>query len=306
MTDRFDRIGLVAHPSRDVATATAQLEAWAERREIELVRLAAGRSDGAVAPPGDDAGCDLLVALGGDGTTLAALHAAAPARRPVLGVACGSLGALTAVTAERLDEALDSVAAGRFVTRSLPGLRVTGDVAEPLVAFNDLVLVRRGAGQVIIHVAVDGERVARFAGDGLVVATPLGSSGYTLAVGGPVLAPQSEDVVTTPLAPHGGCFPPIVTPAGQQVTVTLEPGYGGARVEIDGRPRGVVEPPDPARFEIALEADAAQLVVLGDAESVWAGLRRRRIIIDSPRVLARDDREAARRTAPAPDRGAQR
>jgi NAD+ kinase len=306
MADTFDRIGLVTHPSREVGRATATLAAWAERQGAELVRLAAGRSDGGVAPPGDAAACDLLVALGGDGTTLAALHAAADARRPVLGVACGSLGALTAVTAERLDAALERLATGFFPTRSLPGLMVTGDVAEPLVAFNDLVLVRRGAGQVIVHLAVRGERVARFAGDGLVVATPLGSTGYTLAAGGPVLAPEAQDLATTPLAPHGGCCPPVVTPAGQELAVTLEPGYGGARVEIDGRPRGVVEPPEPARFTITLEPDAATLVVLDDAESVWAALRRRRIVIDSPRVLARDDREAARARQTAPDRDAGR
>jgi NAD+ kinase len=306
MAGSFDRIGLVAHPSRELGGATARLEAWAERQGARLVRLIGTRSDGAVAPPGDAAGCDLLVALGGDGTTLAALHAAAEGRRPVLGVACGSLGALTAVTAERLDAALDSVAGGVFRTRSLPGLRVSGDVAEPLIAFNDLVLVRRGAGQVIVHLAVEGERVARFAGDGVVVATPLGSTGYTLAVGGPVLAPEAQDVATTPLAPHGGCCPPLVTPAGQEVALTLEPGYGGARVEIDGQPRGVAEPPEPARFTVTLEHGAGTLVVLDDAESVWAGLRRRRIVIDSPRVLARDDRDAARERQSARDLDASR
>ncbi len=77
MAGSFDRIGLVAHPSRELGGATARLEAWAERQGARLVRLIGTRSDGAVAPPGDAARCDLLVALGGDGTTLAALHAAA-------------------------------------------------------------------------------------------------------------------------------------------------------------------------------------------------------------------------------------
>ena len=75
--------------------------------------------------------------------------------------------------------------------------------------------------------------------------------------------------------------------------MTLEPGYGGARVEIDGRPRAVLEPPEPGTFEVAHEPEAGLLIVLEDGEPFWAGLRRRRIVIDSPRILARDDREAA-------------
>jgi NAD+ kinase len=289
MADPFDRVGLVVHPSRVLRRALATIDAWAARTGTELVRLD-GQGPGDAEPA---VSCDLVVAVGGDGTTLAALHAAAPARRPVLGVACGSLGALTAVTADHLDDALDRVAAGDVALRALPALRVTGAVGEQQTAFNDLVLVRRGAGQVIVHVAVEGERVVRFAGDGVVVATALGSTGYTLAVGGPVLEPGGDDVVTTPLAPHGGCCPSVVTRAGRTLTVTLEPGYGGARVEIDGRPRATLEPPEPGTFEVAHEPDAALLVALEDGEPFWAGLRRRRIVIDSPRILARDDREAA-------------
>jgi NAD+ kinase len=293
MADPFDRVGLVVHPSRALQRALARIEAWAERTGTQLVRL----GDDDVDDAAEAASCDLIVAVGGDGTTLAALHAAAPARRPVLGVACGSLGALTAVTAQHLDAALDRVAAGGVAVRALPALRVTGALGKPQTAFNDLVLVRRGAGQVIVHVMVEGERVMRFAGDGLVVATALGSTGYTLAVGGPVLEPGGDDIVTTPLAPHGGCCPPVVTRTGRALAVTLEPGYGGARIEIDGRPRATLEPPEPGTFEIAHEAGAGRLIALQDGEPFWAGLRRRRIVIDSPRILARDDREAAEATS---------
>src|SRR6185503_7980191 len=138
------------------------------------------------------------------------LHAAAPGGKPVLGVACGSLGALSSVTADKLDEALDRVAAGDWRPRALPALSAEHDGAEPLHALNDLVLVRAGAGQVLIEVTVDGERFVGFGGDGLVAATPLGSSAYTLAAGGPMIAPGSRGLVITPLSPHGGFCPPIV------------------------------------------------------------------------------------------------
>ena len=99
MDDRFDRIGLAVHPRRELDGALATIRDWADRQGAEVVQIASDERD--VAPRGEPADCDLAIALGGDGTTLAALHAAAPVGRPVLGVACGSLGALTATTAER-------------------------------------------------------------------------------------------------------------------------------------------------------------------------------------------------------------
>ena len=88
----------------------------------------------------------MIVALGGDGTTLAALRSGAEAGKPVLGVACGSLGALTAVTAADLEEALDRFAAGDWVPRALPALAAESEGAETLTAHNDLVIVRQGGG----------------------------------------------------------------------------------------------------------------------------------------------------------------
>ena len=94
------------------------------------MQLASPGQDQEVAPPGEAEGADLVVALGGDGTTLAALRAAAPVELPVLGVACGSLGALTAVTAEELEDALERVAAGDWTERRLPALVVERDGEE--------------------------------------------------------------------------------------------------------------------------------------------------------------------------------
>jgi NAD+ kinase len=211
----------------------------------------------------------------------------------VLGVACGSLGALTATTADRLEDALDRVAAGEWAPRELPALAAGRDGADPLHAVNDLVLVRAGAGQVTIEIEVDGERVIRFAGDGLVAATPLGSTAYTLAAGGPMIAPGGSALVLTPLSPHGGVCPPIVASTANQASVTLDPGHGGARVEIDGQIRDTLERLEPVTFPLRLEPGYATLVSLGEEESMIAGLRRRRILLDSPRVLAREEREAS-------------
>src|SRR5262245_892269 len=117
----MERIGIVVHPRRDLRGALATIEGWAGRNEVELVQVQEPGAGPQVAPPGEAADCDVVVALGGDGTTLAAVHAAAPAGRPVMGVACGSLGALTAVTADKLDAALEALEAGNWSARRLPG-----------------------------------------------------------------------------------------------------------------------------------------------------------------------------------------
>jgi NAD+ kinase len=281
-------IGVVVHPHRALNGALETIRAWADAHGADVFQVPIDGQERIVADPGDPADADLIIALGGDGTTLAALHAGAAVEKPVLGVACGSLGALTAVAASELGEALRDVAAGNWRPRALPGVAVTADGGEPHVALNDLVVVRKGAGQVAVAIEVDGELYVRFAGDGIVIATPLGSSAYTMAAGGPVVAPPAHNIVLTPLAPHGGCCPPLVVGIDSRVRIGIEPGHSGARIEFDGQIRAI----QPHTLDVSWRDDHATLVQFGDAEHVFAGLRRRRILMDSPRVLARDDRAA--------------
>jgi NAD+ kinase len=287
---RIDRLGLVVHPRREIGSALAVLQGWSDEHGVELMQVPANGQERELVQAGDPASCDAIVALGGDGTTLAALRTAAAVGKPVMGVSCGSLGALAAVTADDLSEALDRLAAGDWTPRRLPALAVG---PEGLTGVNDLVIVRQGAGQISAEVAVDGDLFIRFAGDGLVIATQLGSSAYTLAAGGPVLAPGGGGMVFTPLSAHGGCCPPLVAGADSRLTIEVDPGHGGARVEIDGQIQNHVDPDSPRTLEVRLRRDHATLVSLGGEESMLAGLRRRRVIMDSPRMLARSDREAA-------------
>jgi NAD+ kinase len=286
------QLGLVVHPRREIGKALAALNDWSVAHGVTVVQVPATGDERQVAEPGDPADCDLIVALGGDGTTLAAIHAAAPFERPVLGVACGSLGALTAVGAGALRGALDRVDAGDWTPRRLPALEVDAGDAQPHWAVNDFVIVRQGAGQVSADVRVDGELFIRFAGDGLVVATALGSSAYTLAAGGPVLAPGGSGLVFTPLAPHGGCCPPLVAAPDSRLKIELEPGHGGARIELDGQIQDRVEPLIARTFAITLRSHHATLVALGGEEPMLSVLRRRGLLADSPRILARDGRAA--------------
>ena len=114
---------------------------------------------------------------------------------------------LTSVHSGELDWALEQVAAGDWVRQRLPGLEVSVAGEEVAVAINDVAVVRNGAGQVIIAMKIDDELYARTAGDGLVAASPLGSTAYTMAAGGPIVLPQVPSIVLTLLARHGAFHP---------------------------------------------------------------------------------------------------
>jgi NAD+ kinase len=146
---------------------------------------------------------------------------------------------------------------------------------------------------VSVSITVDDELFVRFGGDGLVVATPLGSSAYTLGAGGPLVASPGAGFVVTPLAPHGGSCPPLVAAPDSRLDILIEPGYGGARMEADGRISAELERLEPYAVAMRMIPHHATLVALDDHEPMLAGLRRRRILMDSPRLLARDDRLAA-------------
>jgi NAD+ kinase len=224
-----------------------------------------------VADPVDAAACDLLLAVGGDGTALSALHTGTPSRRPVLGVACGSIGALTSVSAERVGWALQQIATGRWTPVAVPGLDVAWGEGPGGVAINDVAIVRGGSGQIMVSITVDEVLYARIAGDGLVVATALGSSAYTMAAGGPILAPGVEGMALTPLAVHGGSCPLLVAGTASRVRLEIEPGYGGVRYELDGRQTGI----EATVLTVRHRQDYATLVTLADEEPRITGLRRR-------------------------------
>jgi NAD+ kinase len=282
------QVGLVVHPRRDVEVALRTVLEWASKHGMAVAQVRIPGQSRTIAEPVEVASCDLVIALGGDGTALAALHAAAPASRPVLGIACGSIGVLTSVHSEGLESALEQVAAGDWIPQRLPGLAIAVAGSEIAVAINDVAVVRNGAGQVIIAIRVDDELYARTAGDGLVVATPLGSSAYTMAAGGPIVLPQVPSMVLTPLARHGGVSPPLVVGPESRLGLVIESGYGGSRIEVDGQllAEGALD------ATVTLRDDYATIVTLADQEPLLAGLRRRGLVVDSPRVLVRDQRAA--------------
>jgi NAD+ kinase len=280
------RIGLVVHPSRSVDKPLRLLREWSSEHEVELAQVPAAYSQRRVADEGDPADSDLIVSIGGDGTTLAALRSATAAQRPVLGIACGSLGALATVSVPDVTRSLDRFSRGEWRPRLFPALSVTTGEDEPLFALNDVAVVRAGGGQVRVSAHVDGSLYARIAGDGAVVSTPIGSSGYTISGGGPLILTGIEGFVFTPLPKHGGFCPPLVIGPKSTLQLDVGAGFGGARLEVDGQ----VASDHVRSLTIGLREGVATMVSFPDQETLLAGLRRRGIIVDSPRVTADDDR----------------
>ncbi len=280
----MERVGVLVHPTRPVQDAVEVLRLWTQDRGLLLVQIAAGEQP-AVAPVGEVGTCDLVVALGGDGTLLKALHAAGRTRTPVMGVACGSLGVLTTVAGRELSVGLDRFASGDWQARHVPALHIAADGVTLTWAVNDVVLGRRGSTQLAVDVWVDGELYARLAGDGIVVATPLGSSAYSMAGGGPLLTDGANSFVVTPLAMHGGCAPPLVVSDGQVVALDIHPGHGGFELESDG----FLVRTEARRFSVSSERAYATLVGLDGSRAGLPWLRERGLIIDSPRTVIRGD-----------------
>lgn len=281
------RIGLVVHPSRSVDRPLRLVQEWSEEHGVEVTQVPAAYSQRHVAGDGDPGEADLIVSIGGDGTTLAALRSAAIAQRPVMGIACGSLGALATVAVPDVTRSLERFSRGEWQPRKFPALSVTQPEQEPLFALNDVAIVRAGGGQVRVSAHVDGSLYTRVAGDGAVVSTPIGSSGYTISAGGPLLATGLEGFVFTSLPKHGGFAPPLVIPAQSVLELEVGAGFGGARLEVDGQ----VAADEAHSLAVRWRAEVATMVSFADQESLSAGLRRRRIIVDSPRVAVDVARE---------------
>lgn len=282
----MQRVGVVVHPTRDVSDAVEVLRRWTDERGLELVQVTAGEQP-PVAEIGDVGSCDLIAALGGDGTVLKALHAAHDTGTPVLGVAYGSLGALSAVPHSELQSGLERFAAGDWSAQGLPALRLGSAEGRLAAAINDVVILRGGGTQLILDLRVEGELYARLAGDGIVIATPLGSSAYSMAAGGPVLAADANVFICTPLAMHGGCAPPVVVSDQRNVTVDVHPSVGGFEVAVDGFKLAN----ESDRFEVACDGAYATLVGLDGSRGGMTRLRERGLIADSPRIVGEGSRD---------------
>ncbi|MGH8093591.1 MAG: NAD(+)/NADH kinase [Chthoniobacterales bacterium] len=205
-------IGLIAHTGKPgAAELVGQLKTeltragLAVQMEMATAALVGAKSTRSIADLGKEA--DLLVVLGGDGTILQVVSSLHDVIKPIFGINIGSLGFLTCLNSSAYREAVDSIVGGKFAfsDRVLLSVEISraGQPSAPVLALNDAVLSRGEISRLIrLRTRINGEALTEFNADGLVIATPTGSTAYSLSAGGPILAPQSGVFVITPICPH--------------------------------------------------------------------------------------------------------
>jgi NAD+ kinase len=208
-----------------------------------------------VIPDEEIAAADLAIAIGGDGTMLYAGSRIWDYDVPLLGINRGRLGFLADVTPDEMLSSVDHVLSGEYSVEArllLEGRleKSSGEIASG-TAFNDVVLQRRDTGRMVdFETSVGGQFVNTHAGDGLIVATPTGSTAYALSCGGPIIEPQLDAMVVVPICPHTLTDRPIVIAANQAITLRLlEREDAGASVSIDGHSIGQISAGDTLTIE---------------------------------------------------------
>jgi NAD+ kinase len=238
-------IGVCVKPDQpQLGESVRALAKWASERGIEVaLDPEAGRWSGGSGLPRHELAerVDFVVVLGGDGTLLAVARAIGRRRLPILGVNLGALGFLAEIDRGELFPTLEAVLAGRFRVESRMRFEVAvdhdGSELVRHLALNDAVIAKTALSRMVdLEVRADGVEVATYHADGLIVATPTGSSAYSLSAGGPLVLPNLEAVVLTPICSHTLTQRPLVLPPGCEVTVRVQDARGGeVQLTVDGQ-----------------------------------------------------------------------
>lgn len=217
------RVAIVVHERNPDAKEVADsLSAWLASRSIEV----------------SSADPDLVVSLGGDGTMLRAAQQAHSAEAPLLGVNLGRVGYLTEVDVSNEQKALEAVFAGDFSIEERMMLscrvRLSGETHE-YVGLNEVLLERASRHRLVnVQVYVGDEQLGSFGADGVIVATPTGSTAYALSAGGPIVSPRAECLVLVPVSAHMILARPFIFAPDETVTLTVAEGDQTASLVIDG------------------------------------------------------------------------
>lgn len=201
------------------------------------------------------AGADLMIAIGGDGTMLYAGHLLQKSNVPLLGINRGRLGFLADVSPDAMLDSVDHILQGNSIVESRVQLTASLQRADGesvcATAINDVVLQRYETGRMVdMTTSVNGKHLNTQSGDGLIVATPTGSTAYALSCGGPLIDPRLDVVVVVPICPHTLTVRPIVIPANETISVrVLQRQDTKAEVVIDGNSIGTIGPDDLLTIE---------------------------------------------------------
>ncbi len=276
------RVGVVGHSNYAILSETlARLQAFARRSGVSLFfepDLRELTGDGEVLEPGACPTLDLLVTLGGDGTLLRGARLVAAAGVPVLGINLGHLGFLTSAPREEIETALERWRAGEFEIDARMVLAVhaedgDGRAGKLHLALNDAVLHKGGAARVIrLSMRAQRDVVGSYSADGIILATPTGSTAYSLSAGGPIVSPSVDCIIATPICPHTLGVRPLILPADETITVEVLSPTEELILTIDGQEH---ERLVPGQKVVARRADEPVRLVRFAGQTFFQTLRRK-------------------------------
>lgn len=267
----LNQLGLVLHRHREgVGDLAQRVITWAGGAGCEVRLNAAdaqliGRPNLGVEDDAFGVGLDLVLSLGGDGTMLRATRAVADAGVPIMGVNLGNLGYLTSVEPNDLEAALDEWCRGELGVEERMLIEVRDGSGQSIgLGLNELVLERGEAGHTVsIQVSIAGKYFNRYLADGLIVATPTGSTAYSLSAGGPIVEPNFEALLLTPVAAHMVFDRSLVLAPTTEVRFEVD-GYRNGIATLDGRRIAEMQPGDVITCRAAEQR--ARFVVRGDRD----------------------------------------
>ncbi|MFA6978475.1 MAG: NAD(+)/NADH kinase [Ignavibacteriaceae bacterium] len=205
--------------------------------------------------------CDILISLGGDGTMLSTAYIAHQYDKPVLGINLGKLGFLAEVDIKGIEQLFNDIKNSHYSIEER--IVLVGNCknvsCDEFFAVNDLV-IDKGAWPKMIEltISVEDEYVTTFSADGLIVATPTGSTGYSLSVGGPIVSPKAEVITLSPISPHSLTMRPLVLPSNGKIYITADSMHTKVQVNCDGQ--RVMEFAPPLNIVISKSAKPLRLV----------------------------------------------
>ncbi|OGU28743.1 MAG: hypothetical protein A2X67_09425 [Ignavibacteria bacterium GWA2_55_11] len=189
--------------------------------------------------------CDMMISLGGDGTILRTARMVGSRETPILGVNLGKLGFLAEISVEEVDECLTEILEGRILTESR--MMIVGEgkgLGKGFAALNDIVVDMSGSARVMhVETWVDDRFLATFTGDGIIVSTPTGSTGYALSNGGPIIAPKTPAIMISPICPHTLSARPVVIPETSVIRLRVRTAPSKVHITADGQPENFVNAP---------------------------------------------------------------
>jgi NAD+ kinase len=226
------KVGILYHPMIEAAlTLAEELKDFMSARGISVWLCSAWEGEEAKSQVD---GTELMLTVGGDGTILRAAQVAVPSQIPITGINLGRLGFMTELSAEEAKEMLPALLEGEGWLDERAMLEAELEPSRTFYALNDVVVARGEVARVVyVEANIDGARLATYKADGVIVATATGSTGYSLAAGGPILHPQAKEFLLVPISPHLSPAYPLVLPVTSVVRLRLTTTHQ-AGLSVDG------------------------------------------------------------------------